>query len=72
MLLTTVSIVLIQMITVPWQQVSWIMMIIKGILCVVIPNVIYLLVYGRSEEFLYLADKVKSLFVKKIHEKKKS
>lgn len=72
MSLTTVSIVLIQMITVPWQQVSWIMMMIKGILCVVIPNVIYLLVYGRSEEFRYLADKVKSLLVKKYTKRKKS
>ena len=70
--MTTVSIVLIQMITVPWQQVSWIMMMIKGILCVVIPNVIYLLVYGRSEEFRYLADKVKSLLVKKYTKRKKS
>lgn len=65
MLLTVLSTVLVQKIAVPWQQVSWASIVIKGILSVVITNGIYLLVYGRSEEFRYLADKVKRILTKK-------
>lgn len=65
MVLTVLSTVVVQSIAVPWQETVWLTILFKGVLCVVITNGIYLLVYGRSEEFRYLVGKVKQILVKK-------
>lgn len=65
LVLTVLSAVIIQSISVPWQSAVWLTILMKGILCVIITNGIYLLVYGRSEEFRYLVEKIRQILAKK-------
>ena len=66
-ILVIVSTVLVQRLGLMWQEATWMGIFIKGILCVVVVNGLYLLIYGRSKEFRYLLDKVKSILLKKIN-----
>lgn len=65
MVLVILSTVLVERIAFPWQEASWPAIVIKGILCVLVTNGIYLLVYGRSEEFHYLTEKIKLILKRK-------
>ncbi|MBQ9314469.1 MAG: hypothetical protein IJ220_05685 [Clostridia bacterium] len=39
-------------------------LIVKFLICCLIPNVIYILIFGKSDEFKYLLNKIKDIFLK--------
>lgn len=45
-------------------NLPWISLIIKGIICVLIPNIIYILVFYKTEEFIYLWNTIKPMFMR--------
>ena len=49
--------VLIRWICLPWAAVSWMGIIIRGTACVIIFHVVYIMIYGKSEEMHYLKEK---------------
>ena len=65
MILIIVSTAIVQRFTLMWQGATWTDIVIKGILCVIVVNGIYLLIYGRSKEFRYLLSKVELILKKK-------
>ena len=65
MILIIVSTAIVQRFTLMWQGATWPDIVIKGILCVIVVNGIYLLIYGRSKEFRYLLSKVELILKKK-------
>ena len=58
-ILIIVSTVFVWRFTMLWQGTTWLGIFIKGIMCVVVVNGIYFLIYGRSQEFKYLLSKIK-------------
>lgn len=42
----------------------WIYLIIKGIICVLIPNIVYIFVFYKTEEFTYLWNTIKPMLTK--------
>lgn len=65
MILIVLNTMLIQWITLPLYAATWAGIFLKGILCIVVVNGIYILIYGRSNEFHYLKDKIISILKKK-------
>lgn len=51
----------IDLICMPIKYVTWISLCVKAVLCVILPNGVYLLLYGRSMEFRYLFQKIRHL-----------
>ncbi len=45
-------------------NLPWISLIIKGIICVLIPNTVYILIFHKTEEFMYLWDIIKPMLTK--------
>ena len=43
---------------------SWLGLILRGIVCLIIPNAIFTLIFFRTEDFRYFIDLVRSLFAK--------
>ena len=43
---------------------SWLGLILRGIVCLIIPNAIFTLIFCRTEDFRYFIDLVRSLFAK--------
>ena len=42
----------------------WVSLIIKGIICVLIPNIVYIFVFYKTEEFMYLWNTIKPMLIK--------
>lgn len=45
-------------------NLPWISLIIKGIVCVLIPNTVYILIFHKTEEFMYLWNIIKPMLTK--------
>lgn len=57
---------LIEFLCGPITEVTWLSLFFKAVLCVLIANGIYVLIYGRSEEFKYLMCHIKKYMLKSV------
>lgn len=56
---------LINFVSMPLSDTTWCNLVIKLIICIVAVNMIFYLLFGRSEEFIYIVDKGKNIINKK-------
>ena len=43
---------------------TFILLIIKGVICIIVPSIIYILILHRKEEFIQLKIRIKSIIIK--------
>lgn len=67
LLLICLLTLLLQIFSKFWAEVTWITFLFQCVLCVLIPNGVFVLVYGRSEEFHFLIKRGKDLLFRKAH-----
>jgi O-antigen/teichoic acid export membrane protein len=60
---------LINFVSMPLSGVKWENLIVKLIICVFLVNMVFYLLFGRSEEFIYIVDKGKNIINKKTKNK---
>lgn len=66
--LTALSTVIIVLLS-SFMKVTWISFIYKMVLCLIVPNVIYIILFRKTEEFQYIYKKVVKNVVDKIYKK---
>ncbi len=50
---------------------SWLNLIISSIVCIIVPNIIYILIFRNTDEFKYLLNIIKSFILKIVNKFKK-
>ncbi|MDD4036734.1 MAG: oligosaccharide flippase family protein [Bacilli bacterium] len=64
LIIVAITIIIVYIICIPFQTVSFLNLIIKGIICVVTPNILFYILFKNSFEFEYIINKIKDLFKK--------